>query len=117
MSDLVRVMTIALTLAAGMPALLIALNLRYANVLRTFTSPPRFPRHPTLGKTVFQSRAIARSPAHSISRSNEPLLVNRFQLLIDHFTRKAIDSDVQPVTLFTFDDKVSEPVRCWWIAS
>ena len=33
---------------------------------------------------------------------------NSFQLLIDDFAGEPIDRDVEPVTLFSFDDKVSQ---------
>jgi hypothetical protein len=44
----------------------------------------------------------------SSSDRREASLVNCFELLIDNLTREAVNGDVKPIPLFTFDDKLRQ---------
>lgn len=73
-------------------------------------SPAIFAAHPSPALP-----STPRSPRlHRLHRPvefcRELLLVNRFQLLIDHFTGKAIDRYMQPVTLLSFNHEVSQTI-------
>jgi hypothetical protein len=50
-------------------------------------------------------------------RRPELLFVNSLQLAIDDFAREAIDRDMEPVALFTFDDKLRKLRRARGVTS
>jgi hypothetical protein len=82
------------------------------------------PHQPTARSTPTPSGAWMWDPSHRSAldrptpkqtRRNANLLVNSFELLIDHFSRETINRNVQPVSLFTFDNKLRESSRSPWI--